>query len=100
MIREKRMRPAGMRAYEARLEHKTAVYSFEQRKNAVFDEGYEQQFRSNKKAWDYFQAMPEGYKSTATFWVMSAKREETRQRRLATLIEDSANGQKIKPLRG
>lgn len=99
MIRRKRMRPAGMRAYEARLEHKTAVYSYEQRHGAAFTEEFEKRFRSNRKAWEFFQSMPPGYQNTATYWVMTAKREDTRKRRLATLIEDSENGQKIKPLR-
>lgn len=99
MIRQGKMHPAGMRAYEARLKHKTAVYSYEQRHDARFDREYEKQFRSNKEAWKFFQAMPEGYRNTSTYWVMSAKREETRRKRLTTLIEDSANGRKIKPLR-
>ncbi|HLE57199.1 MAG TPA: YdeI/OmpD-associated family protein [Rhodothermia bacterium] len=99
LIAEGRMRPSGMRAYEARLEHKTAVYSFEQREDAAFDPAYDKRFKANTKAWTNFQSMPPGYIRTATFWVMSAKREETRERRLATLIEDSENERKVKPLR-
>ena len=96
---EGRMRPAGAAAFERRSEAKTAVYSYEQRKKARFDAEYEQEFRANAQAWKFFQSQPPGYRSTATFWVVSARREDTRQRRLATLIEDSANGQKIAPLR-
>jgi len=99
MIRQKRMRPSGMRAYKARLEHKTAVYSYEQRHEAVFSEEFEKQFRSNARAWEYFESMPPGYQRTATYWVMTAKREDTRKRRLEALINDSADGVKIKPLR-
>jgi len=99
LIAEGRMRPPGLRAYEARLEHKTAVYSFEQREDARFDPEYEKRFKANKKAWKSFQEMPPGYIRTATFWVMSAKRQETKERRLLTLIEDSENGVRIGPLR-
>ena len=99
MIRLKKMRPPGMRAYEARLEHKTAVYSFEQRHESKFDRAFEKRFKANRKAWKFFQSMPPGYIRTATFWVMDAKREETRIKRLETLIEDSENGLRIKPLR-
>ena len=59
---------------------------------------YEKQFRANRKAWAWFEAMPPSYRRPATWWVMSAKKEETRERRLATLIADSAAGRKIKPL--
>jgi len=59
---------------------------------------FERQFRSNKKAGDFFEAQPPGYRKTATHWVVSAKREETRRKRLATLIEDSEHGRTIRPL--
>ena len=62
------------------------------------DEAQERQFRANAKAWEYFQARPPWYRRTATWWVISAKKEETRQRRLATLIEDSEQGRLIGPL--
>jgi uncharacterized protein YdeI (YjbR/CyaY-like superfamily) len=53
------------------------------------------QFRANEKAWAFFQAQPPGYRRTAIHWVASAKRPETRAKRLATLIEDSANERRI-----
>jgi hypothetical protein len=52
-------------------------------------------FRSNKKAWNFFQLQPPGYRKLCTFWVMEAKLDATRERRLATLIADSAAGRRI-----
>ena len=92
-----RMRPAGIRAHAAR-DRRAAEYSYESADRGLGQE-YEERFRSHPAAWEYFQAQPPSYRRTASWWVMSAKREETRQRRLATLIEDSANGQRIALLR-
>ena len=93
-----RMRPAGRKAFEERAEEKTGVYSYEQRHTAQFDEAHEQQFRANQPAWDFFQAQPAGYRRLAIWWVVSAKKEATRLKRLATLIEDSAQGRAIAAL--
>jgi uncharacterized protein YdeI (YjbR/CyaY-like superfamily) len=93
-----RMRPAGLEAF-AGAHHQPRKYSYEQRNQASFSAEQEHHFRSNRKAWHFFQAQPPWYRRTATFWVVSAKQEETRQKRLATLIFDSAHGQPIKPLR-
>ncbi|HEV2873725.1 MAG TPA: YdeI/OmpD-associated family protein [Thermoleophilaceae bacterium] len=93
------MRPAGVRAFEARTDDRTGVYSFEQRDEAKLSAEYEQRLRANAAAWEYWEARPPGYRKTATWWVVSAKREETRERRLGQLIEDSANGLDIKLLR-
>ncbi len=92
LIREGRVRPAGLKAFELRSEKRSAVYSYEQRDLARFDEAHEHQFRANEPAWRYFQAQAPWYRKTATYWVMTAKKEETRQRRLATLIERSSQG--------
>lgn len=91
---EGRMRPAGIAAYEARDEKRTGVYSSENRDRAL-DPASERKFRRHAKAWAFFSAQPPGYRRIAAFWVVSAKREETRARRLATLIDDSANGRRI-----
>ena len=88
------MMPAGLRAFEGRDSANSGVYSFEQRPD-VLPPAFEEQFQANADAWRFFQAQPPGYRRTATFWVLSAKREETRQKRLATLIEDSAHGRRI-----
>jgi uncharacterized protein YdeI (YjbR/CyaY-like superfamily) len=93
-----RMRPAGRRAFERRKTDKSGTYSYEQRHDAKLDAAQQRQFRSNKEAWAFFQTQPPSYRRTAISWVVSAKRDETRAKRLATLIEDSAAGRPIKPL--
>ena len=95
LIREGRMAPAGLAAYEARTPERTAVYSFENRHLSRFEPAQEQEFRAEPKAWEFFQAQPPSYRRTAIFWVVSAKREETRVRRLATLIADSKAGRRL-----
>jgi uncharacterized protein YdeI (YjbR/CyaY-like superfamily) len=99
LIAEGRMRPAGLAAFEARTGERSGVYSFEQKDldRVVFDEAQARQFQADAKAWDFFQAQPPWYRRTATWWVISAKKEETRAKRLATLIADSAAG---RPIRG
>jgi len=89
------MRPAGLAAFEARLAKKSAVYSYEQRASAQFDAAAERRFRANRAAWEFFEQQPPGYRRTDTYWVVTAKREETRARRLAILIADSAQGRRI-----
>ncbi len=94
LIAEGRMTPAGLAAFEGRQAEKSGIYSYENRPRQLSAE-YEQQFRANKKAWDFFQSQAPYYQRTASAWVMTAKREETRLRRLATLIEDSAQGRML-----
>jgi uncharacterized protein YdeI (YjbR/CyaY-like superfamily) len=91
------MHPAGIAAFEARDPARQNRYSNENRTVTLAKE-YENQFRADKEAWTWFETMPPSYRHPATWWVMSAKKEETRQRRLATLIADSAAGRKIAPL--
>lgn len=99
LIRDGRMQPAGLAAWEARDPAKSAVYSFEQKEAAQLAPQMEARFRENAQAWKFWQAQPPGYRKTATHYVMSAKREDTRARRLQTLIDDSAAGQRIGLLR-
>lgn len=99
LIREKRMQPAGRRAFDNRDPEKSGVYSFEQREVANLSADQEKEFKRNRTAWSFFQSQPPGYRKTAIWWVISAKRDETRARRLAGLIHDSAAGRKIGPLR-
>ena len=99
LIRLGRMHPAGLKAFERRTEERSAIYSYEQRKSARLDPGAERSFRANKKAWTFFQAQAPGYRQTATWWVISAKRDDTRKKRLATLIADSQAGRTIGQLR-
>jgi uncharacterized protein YdeI (YjbR/CyaY-like superfamily) len=92
------MRPAGLNAFEERAEAKTAVYAYEQRDAAVLDDAEDRELRANPQAWEFFQARPPSYRKAAIWWVVSAKKPETRRKRLATLIDDSANGRTVKPL--
>src|SRR5215471_20711767 len=92
------MRPAGLKAFEERDQKKSGIYSYEQRKSSQLDPAYEQQFKANKQAWEFFQSKPPSYQQPAIWWVMSAKQEETRRKRIARLIEDSAHGRTIPPL--
>jgi uncharacterized protein YdeI (YjbR/CyaY-like superfamily) len=89
------MQPAGLRAFEQRKQDKSVIYAYEQRNNPQFEEAHQQQFRANEKAWAYFQSQPPGYRKTATWWVISAKQEATRLKRLATLITDSENNRPL-----
>jgi uncharacterized protein YdeI (YjbR/CyaY-like superfamily) len=93
-----RVRPAGRRVFDERDEARTRQYSFEQNE-ARFTREQTRTFRANREAWAFFQAQPPSYRKPATWWVASAKKEETRSRRLATLIADSARGERIKQLR-
>jgi uncharacterized protein YdeI (YjbR/CyaY-like superfamily) len=91
-----RMRPAGLKAFEARGAE--SVYSYDQRQAARLEPEHERRFRANLRAWEYFQSRPAGYRNTVTHWVVSAKREETRDRRLQTLIEDCEQGRTVRQL--
>jgi uncharacterized protein YdeI (YjbR/CyaY-like superfamily) len=91
------MQPAGLKAFQARDQARSGVYSYEQRSQPL-DEAYEKKLRSNKKAWAFFQAQAAWYQRAARWWIISAKKEETRLKRLATLIEDCAQGRTIAPL--
>jgi uncharacterized protein YdeI (YjbR/CyaY-like superfamily) len=92
------MRPAGVSAFENRSDARTGVYSFENADGSLPPE-YEARLRANRAAAEYFDSRPPWYRRTAIHLVTSAKREETRERRLAQLIEDSAAGRDIKQLR-
>jgi uncharacterized protein YdeI (YjbR/CyaY-like superfamily) len=92
------MKPAGQKAFDERTADKSEIYAYEQ-KNVALDPAYEKQFRENATAWANFAKMPPSYKKPALWWVMSAKKEETRLSRLATLIADSERGVKVGQLR-
>lgn len=89
LIREGRVHPAGLAAFERRAERKTGTYSYEQRGSARLDGALERRFRAHGAAWRYFQSRPPGYRKTAIYWVVSAKKAETRERRLDQLIDCS-----------
>jgi uncharacterized protein YdeI (YjbR/CyaY-like superfamily) len=83
-----RMQSSGLSAFQGRNQERSGIYSYEQERPGLTVE-YSAQFQKNEKAWAYFQSRPRGYQRTVSWWVMSAKREETRLKRLAELIEDS-----------
>lgn len=94
LIAQGLMQPAGLAAFEARDAARDEQYSYE-RRMAALGEDYEATFRADAAAWAYWEAQPAHYRRGALHWVTSAKREETRRKRLATLIEDSAAGRWI-----
>jgi uncharacterized protein YdeI (YjbR/CyaY-like superfamily) len=98
LIKAGRMCPEGLKAFEGATEQ-PRKYSYEQRNKATFNPQEERRFRANRKAWDFFQSQPPWYRRTSTFWIVSAKKEETRQRRFETLLGDCARGQVLKQLR-
>jgi len=95
--RQGRVRPAGQRAFDLRTKARTGVYSYEQRHEVKLDPVFEKRFRAKNKAWSWFQAQPPSYRTMAVYWVMTAKRPETRERRLEQLIADSAKGRRVPP---
>ncbi len=96
LSKEGRMQPAGLQAFEQRRENKSGIYSYEQRDQIELTEAETVAFQANPKAWDFFQSQGGSYRKAALWWVVSAKKEETRTKRVTTLIEDSANGRTIK----
>jgi uncharacterized protein YdeI (YjbR/CyaY-like superfamily) len=92
-----RMAPAGLAAFERRDPSEAGAYSFEQA-DPRLDQEMRRRFGRNRKAWAFWEAQPPGYRKAATWWVISAKREETRLRRLEKLIEDSANARRLRQL--
>jgi uncharacterized protein YdeI (YjbR/CyaY-like superfamily) len=94
LIKDGRMSPAGLRAFEARVENRSGIYSYEQRKDQL-DGPYAKRLERNKSAWKFYQAQPASYRRAANWWVVSAKKEETRMKRLEQLIELSAQGLRI-----
>jgi uncharacterized protein YdeI (YjbR/CyaY-like superfamily) len=88
------MHPAGLATFETRDPAKAKLYSFEQG-DLKLDAPQEELFRTNERAWAFFESQPVSYRKPAIWWVISAKKDETRQRRLATLIADSEAGRRL-----
>jgi uncharacterized protein YdeI (YjbR/CyaY-like superfamily) len=86
--------PAGLAAFQARRENRSGKYSYEQRRDR-FDEPYQGMLRQDEAAWAFFQAQPASYRKTAVWYVVSAKKEETRLKRLKSLIHECKNGRRI-----
>ncbi len=94
LTKQGRMLSAGLAAFEKRTAEKSAIYSYEQKETAGLDPKHEKTFRANKAAWAFFSAQANWYRRTAVRWVMTAKAEETRLRRLQQLIAASADGRR------
>jgi uncharacterized protein YdeI (YjbR/CyaY-like superfamily) len=94
LIAEGRVVPAGLAAFARRDEKRSEVYSYE-RKTAAFDEQMQSRFQKDKKAWAWYSAQAPSYRRVAAHWVTSAKRVETREKRLGILIECSRKGERI-----
>jgi uncharacterized protein YdeI (YjbR/CyaY-like superfamily) len=93
-----RMRPAGLSAFEQRSDAKTGVYSYERPLQALTDDE-EARFRADEPAWADWERRPPSYRRAVLGWLAGAKQASTRERRFAALLEDSAAGRPIKPMR-
>jgi uncharacterized protein YdeI (YjbR/CyaY-like superfamily) len=99
LVDEGLVAPAGLAAFERRTDDRTAIYSYEQRRAAKLDPEQERRLRADERANAFFETQPPSYRRAAIHWVTSAKKPETRERRLAQLIECSAAGEPVPPLR-
>ncbi len=97
LIAAGRMRAAGLKAFEARLAHRSATYSYEKRKEAL-DQPYQGTLKRNRKAWEFYQAQPPSYRRAVNWWILSAKQEATRVKRLTKLIELCARAERLPQL--
>jgi uncharacterized protein YdeI (YjbR/CyaY-like superfamily) len=94
LVRQKQMRPTGLKAFAARIENKSGIYSYEQRSTEL-EEPYATYLKKNKAASNFFKKQPPSYRKMIGWWIISAKKEETRMARLAKLISESAKGKRL-----
>jgi uncharacterized protein YdeI (YjbR/CyaY-like superfamily) len=94
LVEQKLMHPTGLRAFSLRTESRSRIYAFEQ-EQVEFAEEQERQFKANRAAWAFFQRQPASYRRVQTWRAISAKREETRQKRLVNLIAASERGERL-----
>jgi uncharacterized protein YdeI (YjbR/CyaY-like superfamily) len=95
LTRQGRMQRAGLEAFARRKEEKSGIYAYENRKSAVLAKADEKRFRANKKAWEFFQRQAPSYRQNVIWALATAKREETRQRKLEKLIAESEAGRRL-----
>ena len=95
LIKEKRVLPAGLVAFEKRSEKRSKIYAYEQRDAADFAASAKKVFRANEPAWRFFEAQAPWYRRKLIWWIGSAKQEATAQKRLATLISACADGRRL-----
>ena len=94
LVRKKQMRPGGLKAFAARIENKSGIYSYEQRRTEL-SEPYAKLLKKNKAAWNFFEKQPPSYRKMIGWWIVSAKKEETRMARLEKLISESTKGKRL-----
>jgi uncharacterized protein YdeI (YjbR/CyaY-like superfamily) len=94
LIAAGRMQPAGVKAFLARKENKSGIYSYEQRRDQL-EEPYHSALRKNKRAWNFFQTQSPGYRKRISWWIVSAKQEETRLKRLEKAIKSFSAGKRL-----
>ena len=98
LSRQGLMHASGSAAFEKRQGDRSEIYSYEQRKTAKLPAAYEKQFRTRPAAWKFFQAQAPWYRRSCSWWIISAKKEETRARRLAALIDCCSRSETIPAL--
>jgi uncharacterized protein YdeI (YjbR/CyaY-like superfamily) len=94
LVRQKQMRPTGLKAFAARIENKSGIYSYEQRSTEL-SQPYAKLLKKNKTASNFFEKQSPSYRKMIGWWIVSAKREETRMARMAKLISESAKGKRL-----
>jgi uncharacterized protein YdeI (YjbR/CyaY-like superfamily) len=94
LIEQGQMQPTGLKAYQARKENKSGIYSYEQR-SVDLEEPYNRLLKKNAVAWSFFQTQPASYRKAVSWWIISAKKEETRRKRLEKLMTFSVQGQRL-----
>jgi uncharacterized protein YdeI (YjbR/CyaY-like superfamily) len=94
LLEQRRVTPAGCAAFERRSDDKSSIYAYEQRKAATLTPAQEKLFRASREAWAFFTTQAPSYQRLMIFHVVSAKKEETKRKRLAALIEVSAEGRR------
>ena len=94
LVRQRQMRPSGLKAFAARIENRSGIYSYEQRTTEL-EEPYVTLLKRNTGAWNFFQTQPPSYRKIICWWIVSAKKQETRMARLAKLISESAKGKRL-----
>ena len=97
LMKERRMKPAGLKAYGARKENRSGIYSYEQRSPELI-EPYLTKLKRNQAAWNFFHAQPPSYRKVMNWWIVSARKEETRVKRPEQLIEVSAQGKRMRTM--
>jgi len=95
LMRERRVRPAGIKAFQKRVPERSGIYSYENRKSATLSTAARKQFLADIVAWKFFQQQPASYRQTTIWWVASAKRPQTQQDRLRKLIAFSKAGRRL-----